>query len=129
MVLLDTSILIEYFRKTNKENSVFFQLTEKHDAFAISSLTKYEIEVGINDQNKFFWEELLSNLTVFNFDSETAKICSENFKKLKSQNLIIEFIDLAIACTALQNNLEIATLNYKHFERVENLKILKFNFN
>lgn len=124
MLLLDTSVLIEYFRKSNKENSVFYRLLDQYETFAISAFTKFEIEIGSSETHSHFWNELLSRVEVYGFDEKTAKICSSIYKKLKSQNQIIEFIDLAIGCTALQNNLEIATLNLKHFQRIENLKII-----
>lgn len=124
MLLLDTSVLIEYFRKSNKENSVFYRLLDQYETFAISAFTKFEIEVGSSEFHTEFWNELLSKVEVLGFDEKTAEICSNIYKKLKSQNQIIEFIDLAIGCTALQNNLEIATLNLKHFQRIENLKII-----
>ncbi len=124
MLLLDTSILIEYFRKSNKENSVFYSLLDSYNTFAISAFTKFEIEIGSSELHAKFWNELLTKVKVFSFDENTAKICSNIYKNLKSQNQIIEFIDLAIACTTLQNNLEIATLNVKHFQRIENLKII-----
>jgi len=124
MLLLDTSILIEYFRKTNKENSVFYRLSDQYEIFAISAFTKFEIEIGSSEIHAKFWNKLLSNIEILGFDEKTAEICTSIYKKLKSQNQIIDFIDLAIGSTALQNNLEIATLNVKHFQRIESLKII-----
>lgn len=54
MILLDTSVLIDYFRKVNKQNSLFFQLAQNSSGFAISAITKYEIEVGAKPQDMAF---------------------------------------------------------------------------
>ncbi|MFT7308156.1 MAG: putative nucleic acid-binding protein [Spirosomataceae bacterium] len=40
MIALDTSILIEYFRRSKKENSVFYKIAQTESYFAISSHNK-----------------------------------------------------------------------------------------
>ena len=53
LILLDTSILIDYFRKKNKRNSDFFQLVEtKKYFFAVSVITEYEIYIGATNDQK-----------------------------------------------------------------------------
>ena len=54
LICLDTSVLIDYFRKENKSKTFFFKLAKDH-RFAISVLTKFEILVGSNEQQKEFW--------------------------------------------------------------------------
>jgi tRNA(fMet)-specific endonuclease VapC len=43
---------------------------------------------------------------------------------LKRKRKQIDIADLFIAATALSNNLPFATLNLKHFERIDNLQIV-----
>jgi tRNA(fMet)-specific endonuclease VapC len=43
LICLDTSVLIDYFRKTNKENSFLFELTKRYSRFAVSAITEFEI--------------------------------------------------------------------------------------
>ena len=43
IVLVDTSILIDYYRRTNKERTVWICLVRRGHTFAISTVTKYEI--------------------------------------------------------------------------------------
>lgn len=43
VILVDTSILIDYYRKTDKANSVWITLVRQEYSFAISAITKYEI--------------------------------------------------------------------------------------
>ena len=74
VILLDTSILIDYFRKKNKRNSEFFQLVEtKKYFFAVSVLTEYEIYKGANNDQKSFWDLLFSNMRILEFYSDCAK--------------------------------------------------------
>lgn len=46
LVLVDTSILIDYYRKTDKDNCVWIALVRQGYDFAISTITKYEIYSG-----------------------------------------------------------------------------------
>jgi predicted nucleic acid-binding protein len=46
MILLDSSILIDLFRKKNKEKTLFYNLSKTEEIFCISSITSYEIGIG-----------------------------------------------------------------------------------
>ena len=48
IILLDTGILIDYFRKTNKQNSIFHKLVAQYFVFGISVITHFEILRGSN---------------------------------------------------------------------------------
>ena len=45
--------------------------------------------------------------------------------ELKKKHLIIDLADIFIAAIAKTNRLPIATLNYKHFSKIEELKIVR----
>jgi predicted nucleic acid-binding protein len=59
IILVDTSILIDYYRKTNKENSVWIALVRQGYSFAISAITKYEIYSGATPHQITFWDDVL----------------------------------------------------------------------
>ena len=40
IVCLDTSVLIDYYRKKDKSKSLFFKLTEKYSVFAVFTVTE-----------------------------------------------------------------------------------------
>ena len=46
ITLVDTSVLINYYRKTDKANSVWVKLVRQEYRFSISAVTKYEIYSG-----------------------------------------------------------------------------------
>lgn len=48
LICLDSSVLIDYFRKTKKENSFFFELSNQYPSFAVSVITEFEILSGSN---------------------------------------------------------------------------------
>lgn len=74
--MVDTSVLIDFYRKTDKSNSA-----------------SADIAVNIN-------------------------------MNLKRKRKLIDIADLFIAATAIAYDLPLATLNRKHFERIEHLNII-----
>jgi len=47
---------------------------------------------------------------------------------LKAQNRMIDFADLLIAATAIAHKLSLATLNFKHFGKIQDLHIINAYF-
>jgi len=101
IVLADTSILIDYFRKTDKSNS------------------------GATPAQLPFWEEILKTTKVLSFDKSVARVAVNTNNKLKRKRKQIDLADLFIAATAIANNLPFATLNRNHFERIEELELIE----
>lgn len=125
IALLDTSILIDYFRKKDKSNAYFFHLADNYSSFCISAITEYEIYSGTTPKQLNFWNDMLSIITVIPFGSEAVKTAVEINNTLKHKRKQIDIADLFIAATAASNNLPLATLNRKHFERVDTLKLVQ----
>ncbi len=123
-IMVDTSILIDYFRKTDKSKSRLFQLVQKFDEICISSITEFEIYTGANDLQIDFWKSMLSEFIVFPFDGDAALMAADVQNKLKQKRKSIDKADLFIAATAIANNLTFDTLNQKHFQHIEDLKLL-----
>ena len=125
MILVDTSIFIDYFRKQNKEKTILFQLFAKNEDLAISVITKYELMLGSNTQQDLFWKALLQKVKIIALDEaiidETVKIK----KELKSKNQEIGLADMLIAATARFQHFKLATLNIGHFKRVNHLLIFE----
>lgn len=122
-LLIDTSILIDHLRKPDKQKTVFYQLAPKYE-FVISSFTEFEFSVGSTPRNQDFIQELLNNLPVLPFDSICGHTAVGIYKSLRVTNRLISLPDIFIAATATANDLPLLTLNRKHFERVEGLKLI-----
>ena len=122
--MVDTSLLIDYFRKKDKASTQLVQLSERFEQLAISSVTEYEIFTGATPLQLSFWNELLSEIQIFPFDSKAAHIAATIEQSLKKQRISIDKADLFIAATAVANELPLDTLNRKHFEKIELLKLL-----
>lgn len=124
LILADISVLIDHFRKQDKSRSALFALLEKNYRFSISSITSYEIYVGVYSDQMEYWNSLLDKIIVFPFTDQTAKTAATIDKELKKKRKQIAIPDLFIAATAIEHELPVYTLNKKHFERIDRLNLL-----
>lgn len=123
-ILLDTCILIDFLRRGGKK-SIFYKLMQmdEYDLF-VSSITVAELYSG-----KSVWESkkaldsvrvLLSGLKVLNVFSN--KCCMMAGKIRASEGLGLG--DSLIVAVAKNEKMRLATLNLKHFKKVEGLKLV-----
>ncbi|WP_353483774.1 type II toxin-antitoxin system VapC family toxin [Haliscomenobacter sp.] len=118
-VLIDTSIVIDYLRSYNRPQTVFSKLFGDNELY-LSPISVFELFNGAtSDAKKQDVEKICEQVIVLDFDLYTAKIASQIYLDLRTKNKLIEFRDILIAATALQHTLPLATLNLKHFERIE----------
>lgn len=125
VILLDTSILIDYYRKTDKNNSIWISLNKQGYSFAVSVVTKYEVYSGASDAQLTFWNNIFEKVLVIPFDEDCVDTSVKINSELKKSRNQIAIADLFIASTALTHDLPIATLNKKHFERISKLEIIE----
>ena len=124
-IMVDTSILIDYYRKTDKENSVWIKLVRQGYKFSISAITKYEIFSGANEDQLEFWQDVLKAITVIPFDEASVDKAVKINISLKRKRKQIAIADLFIAATAISHDLYFATFNKKHFDRIDGLNIVE----
>ena len=72
IILLDTSILIDFFRKKNKRNSEFYSLSAKHSKFAVSTITRFEVFAGQTNSQNVFWDNFYQKIRILSFDDNCA---------------------------------------------------------
>jgi len=124
LIYLDSSVLIDYFRKGIKSNSFLEQLLVNYDSFSVSVITQYEIYTGSTIEQKAFWDDFFINIVIEPYTSPLifTSIIIERELKLKRKS--IDFRDLAIAATALHFHEPFATLNAKHFINIDGLEVI-----
>jgi tRNA(fMet)-specific endonuclease VapC len=125
MILLDSSILIELFRKKDKSKTLFYKLAQTNDDLCISSITHYEIGIGNRKLHTEYWESLCENLRVIPFDKASSDSAVTIYLELLKANKMIDLADILIGATAVSHSIPIATLNVKHFDRIAGLEIIK----
>lgn len=125
LILADTSLLIDFFRKSDKSKTQLIALTKMGYKFSICVITEYEIYACATRDQLNYWQEFLNKIDVIPLDGSAIKEAVQINDTLKSKRKQIDLADLFIAAIAVSNNLPVATLNKKHFERVENLKLVE----
>lgn len=123
-LMIDTSILIDYFRKSDKANSRLIAHFRQYDQLYISSITAFEVYNGATELHKQFWEEMLLRLIILDFDGRAARQAAAIVGQLKAKRKTIDKPDLFIAATAAVHGLTFDTLNLKHFIHIDNLDLL-----
>jgi tRNA(fMet)-specific endonuclease VapC len=122
-LLIDTSVVIDHFRKKNKQKSLLYELAKENILF-LSAISKFEFLVGAKLTQIRQTKEIIGGFYISSFNSHVADVASDIAKKLKTKNKIIEFRDIFIAATAIANDMPLSTLNIKHFERIDNLELI-----
>jgi tRNA(fMet)-specific endonuclease VapC len=125
--LVDTDILI--YRLTQKYPQVQQKmgLVAPADLF-ISAITVAELYFGAYNstyvqKNLALLEEMLPQLNILPFNSQTGRIFGQIKADLKQRGEIVNDSDLFIGATALSHNLTLVTNNEKHFQRINKLNI------
>ena len=121
-ILIDTSVVIDHFRKKNKQRSLLYELSKENRLF-LSAISKFEFLVGTKLAQIRQTEQIIEGFNILSFNSNVADVASDIAKKLKAKNKIIEFRDIFIAATAITNDMPLSTLNVKHFERIDDLEL------
>jgi len=124
IALLDTSILIDYFRKKDKSKTLLVYLSDHFEKFCISSIIEFEVYAGATGEQLSFWENVLKEINVIPFDSKAAHAAVTIQAQLKGKRKTIDKADLFIAATAVANDIPLATLNLKHFELIDGLEVI-----
>lgn len=125
MILCDTDIIIELYRNNNRIISELKKLGQEN--IAISIVTVGELFFGaLNKSELKKIENDVKSLTVKNIDEEISVI----FYSLMNQYSLSHKLgipDALIASTAIANNIELFTLNLKHFTYIPELRLYKFS--
>lgn len=123
-ILIDTSIIIDFFRRPQNNEAPLLQLVDTRKPLAISIITHAELYSGksvwgdLNIQENI--EGLLQDLIILPISENISK----RVGKLRSEKNMGLF-DALIAATALEENISLATLNLKHFSEIKGLKMVE----
>ncbi len=122
-VLLDTSIIIDFLRRKEKQHSILLKLVDQRKKLAISILTHTELYAG-----KSVWEHARARkeLEIIFHPMEIKpinRLISQKAGQLVAINGL-EMVDALIASSALYYKLPLVTLNLKDFQKVPRLELL-----
>jgi predicted nucleic acid-binding protein len=123
-VLVDTSVVIDFLRRKDKENSWLYGLAREKVNIKASILTHTELYSGTSVWGRakamVDLEKTLKGMELIGLNETESKLAG----KIRSK-LMVELVDAVIAATAIENDLPLATLNPKHFKKIPGLRLLK----
>lgn len=124
LICLDSSPLIDYYRKKHKEKTFFYQLVKAYDGFVLPVTAHFEILLGSNVHQHSFWQNIFSDLLIIPYQPYINDRAIRVIDQLKSKRKSIDFKDLTIAATALHYGYSLATINEKHFKDIGGLDLI-----
>lgn len=130
MIALDTTAIIDFFRKDTNLKKVLDSLDDK---FVTTVINYWEIQCGLNPKDSRFSEEnefyeiLFNDLITFDLDKESIKKASEIFWELANSGQMIDDFDSIIAGSLITNGVtKLITRNKKHFQRIPNIHVIDY---
>jgi hypothetical protein len=110
MVLVDTSVLINYFKgNLNEKTNLFEEILQRNLQFGINNFIYQEILQGAATEKEFnILKEYLSSQLFYElkFNTESYENAARIYFKVRKKGITIRStIDLLIAQTAIENNL------------------------
>ena len=128
-MILDTSIIIEYERRSSKIQA--FASRYPQEAVSLSVITAAELLHGIHRANSAsrrlrrssFVEDVLSRFPIMDFDLAIARVYSELWATLEKQGMRISAHDLIIGATALSHDESVATFDKRDFTKIPGLRV------
>ena len=124
MILCDTDIIIELYRNNER---IISELKESgQHSIARSIITVGELFYGsLNKTELKRIEKDVKSLNIRNIDEEISSVFYGLMSKYSLSHKI-GIPDAFIAATAIVGNIELFTLNVKHFSYIKNFKLYKF---
>ena len=121
MILLDTNILIDYFR--DKQPAKLFIETQDKENLAICSVVAMEPYRGSLNKAEFeYIKKTLKGFLMFDLNENVSQVALKLSERYAvSHNMAVA--DTLIAATALVFGLEIKTYNLKDFQFIPTLEV------
>ena len=121
-LLLDTSIVIDYLRRKDRESTKLVEIVREHHHLYISIITHTELFSGKsiweNEKRYETLEKLCLGFTILPVEEDISMKAG----KIRAY-YPTDLFDAIIAATALHNNIPLVTLNTKDFEKIEGLEL------
>jgi predicted nucleic acid-binding protein len=118
-ILLDTDILVDYFRGLNKAMDFVHRHSER---IILSSIVVAELFAGVKgDSEKDILENFFSLFRIIPVNYEIAKV-GGLFKRDFGKSHGVGLADALLAATAEAERAELKTLNIRHYPMIKGLR-------
>ncbi len=126
IVLCDSNIIIEIFKGNEKIINEIIQIGEEN--LGITVITMAELYYGAINKNEL--KTIITTLkqhTIYHLDKKVSRTFV-NLMQIYSISHKLRIADAIIASIAIENNLELYTLDKKDFNFIPELKLYKTKF-
>ena len=127
MIFLDTNIISYYFNANESIKERILETIDNNENICTTVINVYEIFKGFrwknskNKENQF--KDFLENVIVFTIDEDVINIASDIYSNLRKNGKTIGDADILIAAIVIKNNGKLITINVKHYEDIDELKL------
>lgn len=129
-MILDSTFLNDLVREDDDAVETLDELIESETPVAISSLTVFEVGVGLRGPGERFrdrFQELAKEITEVPFGPDEARTSLEIQRELYDRGEAIGAVDVLIAGTAANRpNPTVMTRNVDEFERVDAIDVVSY---
>ena len=115
MYLLDTNILIDLLK--SKPEAISLTTRVPKGKASISVISVHELYRGAREKEIPALQQLISKFDILELDAATSKLSGELAKQFQPSHGI-DALDCMIAATAVVHDLQLITLNLKHFRPI-----------
>jgi predicted nucleic acid-binding protein len=125
MVLIDTSVWVEYLRGNNKEIVESVKGLIRTRRAVLCGIVLSELLTGVRTKkSRDTLKETLDALDYAEVSKETWILAGEMANGLKRQGISVPLSDLILAALSIENDSELYTLD-SHFDRIHGLNRFK----
>ena len=130
LTLLDTDMLSLHLRGQPQVMAYVQAYAQLHGVLHFSLITHYEILNGLFYKDARHqmgrYETLLLDSRLMPLTPESVRIAAKISASLRTIGYVIGHTDVLIAGIALANDMQLATNNTRHFERIEGLRLVNW---
>ena len=130
MIFLDSDIITFYFQANRLIKEKLDSAILDDELICTTVINAYEVLKGLrwkdpkNMQTQVIY--FLNNIIIQYIDNETVNIAANIYANLRKKGISIGDSDILIAAIVMANNGTLVTNNTKHFECIEQLKVVNW---
>lgn len=113
--LADTSVLVDYLRGVEPARQLLRGAFERGEVVSASSLTRIELSIGMRRRERSRTDALVAALRWVPMDAAVVADADALARRYGSGHSGIDAVDYCVAASARIHDLELWTLNIRHF--------------
>jgi predicted nucleic acid-binding protein len=113
--LADTSVLVDFLRGVEPARALLAGAIERGEPVSASVLSRIELAIGMRPDDRRRTDSLVAALRWLPVDGAVTERADELARRYGRSHSGIDAVDYCVAATAREHELELWTLNVKHF--------------